>query len=274
MSVTLITGTARTDMTAFFLRIYRITAISVWLIILILWSIPYRFMGWKGRRRIGQLLHILMKGGAKILNLRIKVYGDVNNVPNGLIVSNHMGYVDIFTHGAIFPLRFTSTTEVAKWVFFGPLIMLSHPVIVNRGSRPAAKKAFRDFAKTMRHGIYLIVYPEGTSTDGKSGILPFKSTSFDAAIEGDLPVIPIITRYIEEPGDDNVCWYGDMTFLPHAWKLLGVASIDAEVYILPPVYPEGRSRKKLAAHVHDVMEESYNNITKGEGITLYSSGKI
>jgi 1-acyl-sn-glycerol-3-phosphate acyltransferase len=110
----------------------------------------------------------------------------------------------------------------------------------------------------MKRGMYLIVYPEGTSTDGKSGILPFKSTSFEAALVGNSPIIPVITRYNEVPGRPTVCWYGDMTLLPHVWQILRFPSIEAEVRFLDPIMPEGRPRKELASFVHDVMVREYS----------------
>jgi 1-acyl-sn-glycerol-3-phosphate acyltransferase len=244
-----------------FRRIYRIIALFAWLLVIIVLTIPHRFTGWRGRKKIIQLQRRWMKGAAKITGLRINLRGEVPDVETGLVVSNHLGYVDILVHGAVFPLRFTSTTAIAKWPVLGQIIALAHPVLVDRVSKPAARKALRDFAKTMKRGMYLIVYPEGTSTDGRNGILPFKSTSFEAATYGDLPIIPVLTRYRDVPGGSTVCWYGDMTLMPHLWQVLGLPKIEADVYFMPPVYPEGRSRKELAQCIHAMMDKEYRNIT-------------
>ncbi|MEA3490022.1 MAG: lysophospholipid acyltransferase family protein [Candidatus Omnitrophota bacterium] len=245
---------------AFFLRLYRFTALVLFTLFVIIWSMPYHFGGWRGRREISGLLRVWAKGIAKIIGLRIRISGDIQDVPAGLVVSNHLGYIDIITHGTVFPLRYTSTTEIAKWPVIGQMIALTHPVWVDRISRSASRKALRDFSKTMKRGMYLIVYPEGTSTDGNNGILPFKSTSFEAATFGNLPVIPVLTRYNEVPGRPTVCWYGDMTLLPHIWQVLGYPVVDAEMHVLPPVYPEGRSRKEMAEHVHEIMDREYGRI--------------
>jgi len=109
----------------------------------------------------------------------------------------------------------------------------------------------------MKHGMYLVVYPEGTSSDGKKGILPFKSTPFAAAAEEGALIFPAIIRYAEPAGEPSVCWYGDMTLLPHAWHLLQRRRIDAAVRFLEPVASAGRSRRELASHVHGVMEREY-----------------
>ncbi len=244
-----------------FRRVYKIIALFIWLGVVIILSIPHHFTGWRGRRKIVALQMLWMRGSVKIIGLRLHLHGEIPSISSGLVVSNHLGYIDILVHGSIFPLRFTSTTVIAKWPFIGQIIALTHPVWVDRTSKPVARKALRDFAKTMKRGMYLLVYPEGTSTDGKGGILTFKSTSFEAAVFGDLPVVPILTCYREVEGEPTVCWYGDMTLMPHVWQVLGMKKIEADVYFLPAVYPEGRSRKELAECVHEMMDREYRNIT-------------
>lgn len=226
------------------------------------YSTPYHFMGWKGRKKISEIVMFYFKGASRIMGLSVNLHGKPPHIPAGLVVSNHLGYLDIIVHGTLLPLRYTSTVAIAKWPLLGKIIDLSHPVLVDRTSKPAARKSFRDFAKTMKNGLYLIVYPEGTSTDGKDGIKPFKSTPFEAATFAGLPVIPILTRYREEADKPTVCWYGDMTFMPHIWKVLSLAKIEADVYFMPPIYPEGRERKELAEHVHHIMDSEYRNISK------------
>jgi 1-acyl-sn-glycerol-3-phosphate acyltransferase len=241
------------------LRAYRITALITWSIIIAVLSIPYRFIsGWRGVKKIGHYTYLWNKGIAKIINLRVKVSGAIPDVPGGLVVSNHLSYLDIITHGSVLPLRHTPKSDIAKWPILGWYIGLSRPVWIDRQSRQASKKALRDFAKTMKRGMYLIVYPEGTSTDGKSGILPFKSTSFEAAITGNAPIIPVITRYNEIPGRPTVCWYGDMTLIPHVWQVLRFPSIEAQVRFLDPIKPDGRPRKELASIVRDAMMREYS----------------
>ncbi len=224
-------------------------------------SLPNRFRGWNGRRHTSELLRFWAKGAARITGISIKTFGRTHGNVSGLVVSNHLGYVDIVVHAAIFPLRFAPSTEVAKMPVVSGIVSASNPIFVDRSSAHAAKKAVRDFAKTMKRGMCLIVYPEGTSTNGKNGILPFKSTSFDAASSGGMPVIPILTRYVEDEREPSVAWYGDMTFFSHFWKVLGKRKIEAEVYMLDLIEPGGRTRKELASFVHDVMSREYAGLS-------------
>ena len=240
----------------FLSRIYKITAFFIWSLIVMSSSIPYRFMGWEGRRKIAHLVQLWARGVAKIINLHVKTYGDAGDISSGLVVSNHLGYIDIITHGTIFPLRFTPKKEVVSWPLVGGIVSSSNPVIIDRTSKAASKNTLRNFIKTMRQGMYLIVYPEGTSTDGKRGIAPFKSTPFEAAILGKLPILPVLTRY-RGPSGNDISWYGDMKFFPHLWKILALNSIEAEVRFLPAIFPEGKTRKEMSTYVHNMMDREY-----------------
>jgi lyso-ornithine lipid O-acyltransferase len=242
----------------FIIKVIRILLLFLWTLIMVAASLPNRLRGWKGRKATSELTSIWAKGMARIAGIKIKVSGQISDLPSALIVSNHIGYIDIVVHATIFPLRFTPSTDVAKIPVVGFVTAMSNAIFVNRKSAPAARKAVRDFTKTMRKGMYLIVYPEGTSTSGKSGILPFKSTPFDAAAEGDMPILPILTRYREKPGVPTVAWYGDMTFFSHLWGVLGLRSIEAEVRFLEAIFPKKRTRKELAAVTHEAMSSEWN----------------
>lgn len=243
---------------AFLLCLYKITAILLWSVFIALLSAPYQLKGgWKNIRKISRFVQMWNKGIAKIINLRVKISGGIPQVPGGLVISNHLGYLDIITHGSVLPLRYSPKAEIAKWPVLGWYLGLSRPIWTKRESRQASKKTLRDFTKTMKQGMYLVVYPEGTSSNGKNGILPFKSTSFEAAIVGNMPILPVLTRYKESPRKPPVCWYGSMTLLPHIWQVLKLPSIEAELQFLQPVFPSGMPRKELASFVHGIMEREY-----------------
>ncbi|MBN1527008.1 MAG: 1-acyl-sn-glycerol-3-phosphate acyltransferase [Candidatus Omnitrophica bacterium] len=243
---------------AFFIRVYRIAALIIWSAIAAILSAPSQLRaGWKGVKDVSRFVYLWNKGVARIINLRVKVSGKVPSLSGGLVVSNHLSYIDIVTHGSTLPVRYSPKSDIAKWPLLGWYLALSRPIWIDRRSKQASKKALEEFAETMNNGMYLIVYPEGTSTDGKNGILPFKSTSFEAAIASNAPIIPVLTSYRQPPGEPTVCWYGDMTLLPHAWQVLGFPTIEAELRFLEPVFPEGRPRKELASLVHEVMSLEY-----------------
>ena len=199
------------------------------------------------------------RGSAEIADFELVVHGDPEQFPGGLLVSNHQGYLDILTHAAIFPIRFAPKQEMRRWPVLGPFVAQSHPIWIDRTSRQKSKDAAEEMIATLEHKINLLVYPEGTSTDGQHGLLPFKSTPFEAAAELSLPIQPTLLFYEGVPKQtEPLAWYGDQKLLPHVWRILGLKEIRMRVYVLPVVYPKsGENRKELALRVHDLMEKEY-----------------
>lgn len=244
---------------AFFRRIYRIIALFCWFFYTGSYAFFYIRGKWENTRKVSLIARLWGSGIARIIGLNIKIHGDASTFKGGLIVSNHTGYIDIITHAASFPLRFTPKADIAKWPFLGWFLALNHPIWIDRGSRRSAKKTLDEFKETMAHDIPLIVYPEGTSTDGNE-ILKFKPTLFEATVNSDIPILPVLTRYKQPEGSPTVCWYGDMSLIPHVWQILGRKRIDAELYLLAPVYPGQKSRKELAEHVYSIMNDKFKEI--------------
>ncbi len=249
-----------------FRRIFRIIALLAWLPVIGLISLPFKIGGWNSIRRVGYCARIWGRGIARIINLKVKVVGDIGKFSGGLIVSNHQGYLDIIAHAVVFPLRFSPKSDIRSWPILGWYLGISRPIWVDRSNKHKSKELLYEFIATMSHHIPLIIYPEGTSTNGQSGLLPFKSTPFAAIAETSLPIQPIVTIFDPMPDGGNVAWYGDQTLLPHLWRILSYARINVEIHLLPLVYPEGRNRKELADMVHGLIGKKYNEIMEAKGL--------
>ena len=128
------------------------------------------------------------------------------------------------------------------------------PPLLNAG---ALAKTVEEIHRTLADGVSLLIYPEGTTTDGESGMLPFKATSFATVIGTGFKIQPIITQYLRDQDNWNPAWYGDQTLLPHLWKFLGRKKTHVVVTALEPVTPlPGEDRKALAARVEKLMTEA------------------
>jgi len=222
---------------------------------------------WKVRRRVAKLSVLWGKGLAWIFGIKTRIIGDPGRINGGLIISNHTGYVDIMVHAGVWPIRFAAKSSIKYWPFIGWFISIGRPVWIDRKSVSKSKIAEKEFRDTMANDIFLLVYPEGTSTSGKDGILEFKSTPFEAAAQGDNWIMPSIIRYGDTPDGKPIAWYGDMTFLPHLWRIFGYKRIYAEITVLEPFKPEGRNRKELARLTHEKMQKEYEKIFAANDVT-------
>ena len=242
-------------------RIYRVIALFLWGSWHGIYSLPIRYL-YKEDHSISRMaLQTKYWGGGivKILGIRTIIHGSPEDYKKtgGLVVANHQSYVDVFLHASIFGLRFTPKKEIKSWPVLGWYTDMTRPIWVDRDSRQASGGLMEQFRDTLRHKVPLIVYPEGTTSDGRSGLKEFKTTPFETVCGTDIPVQPVISIYHPAPGDMHPAWYGDATFMPHLWALLGNRRSTADVYILPLIYPEGRNRKQLAKAVRDAMLKAY-----------------
>ncbi len=101
-------------------------------------------------------------------------------------------------------------------------------------------------AESLQSGVPIVLFPEGTTTDGKS-VLPFHSTMLQPAIDAGSQITPCCVSYELDDGvvEREICWWGDMPLLPHALNLLGKKTIRATVAFGEPVIATGE-RKQLA----------------------------
>lgn len=165
----------------------------------------------------------------------------------GLIVSNHLSYLDILIYSAAVGCSFVSKAEVRSWPLFGPFAKLSGTVFVWRHSATDSARAYAELTKCLRTGHPVMLFPEGTTSDGIT-VLPFRSTMFQAAIDAGVPVTPAMIHY-DPLADGNValdiCFWGEMTALPHAMKLFSKQHIECHLHF-DGVMPQDGDRKQMA----------------------------
>ena len=176
-----------------------------------------------------------------------------------LFVSNHLSYLDIEVLGSLIPGSFVAKTEVGTWPFFGALARLQRTVFVDRNRRGSADAQRDSLQSRLEAGDNLVLFPEGTSSDGNR-TLPFKSALFAAAglrIDGKpLTVQPVSLACTTLDGiplgrrlRPIYAWYGDMDLVPHLWNVVKQGQLRITVIFHPPVTLETvRSRKALADH--------------------------
>jgi 1-acyl-sn-glycerol-3-phosphate acyltransferase len=175
------------------------------------------------------------------LGIRYRCIGEAPR--NGLLVSNHLSYLDILIYGTVLPCFFVSKAEVGRWPLFGTLARAGGTLFLDRSNRTSALSVTEQVAQRLDGPAPVLFFPEGTSTDG-SHVLRFRSRLFDPAVVAGAPVTAAAIRYVIEDGtpERELCWFGDELFLPHLWKALGTAGFSAEVtFGVPKVYTDRRN---------------------------------
>lgn len=148
----------------------------------------------------------------------------------GIVASNHLGYMDVLLFSALGPCVFISKSEVKRWPVFGILATAAGTIFVDRQRTRSTAEVNRQIESAMGSGVAVVLFPEGTSSNGAT-ILPFRSALFEAAIRSGAIVTPAHVSYGIAEGcvEEDVCYWGEMYFAPHLLKLLCLDGVDAKI---------------------------------------------
>ena len=210
------------------------------------------------RAQCAQWLHESCARTLRAIDLQLEIEGALPT--RGLIVSNHLSYLDIVVLSAAVPCVFISKAEVERWPIFGRYTRWSGSVFVRRHDRADAARANESVRDALLGGVPVVLFPEGTTTDGHR-LLRFHSTMLQPAIDAAAPITPCAIAYELEDGDParEACWWGDMTFLPHLWNLLGKKTIRARIVFGEAVMAAGH-RKQLSAVLHQEVVQLHDRL--------------
>jgi len=198
------------------------------------------------------------RGVLNSLNLSYRIAGFTPS--HGLVVSNHLSYLDIVFYSAAMPCFFVSKAEVRRWPYFGAAARAGGTIFLDRTSRGSAASVVREMATRLNLPVPLLLFPEGTSTDGCE-VRRFHSGLFQSAIDTGAPVIAAAIRYV--PGDrapeSSLCWFGDAGFSSHLWKVLAAPSFTAEItFGEPQVYADRRVAAEATHECVSAMRDAKN----------------
>lgn len=209
----------------------------------------------------------------RILGIRVHVTGHVDTARPVLLVANHISWLDMSALSSVAPVCFVAKAEVRRWPFFSQLAKLQRSVFVDRTRRTMVKNQAGEIAERLAKGDNIVLFAEGTSSDGNR-VLPFRSSLFSAAtfapeaINGkslDVVVQTVVIAYTHLHGlpilrheRPLVAFYGDMAMVNHAWDVLKSGPLDVTICIDDPVpLASLRGRKELAAFSEARIRREY-----------------
>jgi 1-acyl-sn-glycerol-3-phosphate acyltransferase len=216
----------------------------------------------------------------KLFGIRVTVIGTPVQDKGVLMIGNHTSYFDILVLSSAAKVSFVAKSEVQTWPFFSTLARLQQTVFVERSRRSQTGEARNQIRDRVLQGDALVLFPEGTSSDGNC-VLPFKSALMGAAeatigtdAEGKpvhVPVQPVSVAYVGlhgmPMGRENrplFAWYGDMDLVPHLVEAVKTGPIDVVVQFHTPLtIDQAGDRKKLAALTEAIVREGQTRALRG-----------
>ena len=254
-----------------FLRAIALVGFTLAIVLAFAVAKPFRIKGW---RSLPRLWH---RTAARIIGLRIRVRGTICRDSPVLYVANHCSYLDIVALGAALKGSFVAKKDIESWPVFGMLARFQNTIFIERNPR-LARLHQDEIARRLAVGDNLILFPEGTSTDGNR-VLPFKSTLFSVvkAYQGDSPlsVQPLTLAYTRLNGlpigrvqRPLATWFGDMALGPHLWHLLKQGRVTVEIIAHPPVADNAfPTRKDLSRHCERMIRDGLQEALTGRNET-------
>ena len=189
----------------------------------------------------------------KIFGGSVKVFGEIPK--SGLLVSNHLSYLDIVVICSVTPAVFVSKAEVRRWPVFGRLATLGGTIFIQRERRLQVGEVNQEIEAALADGALVVIFPEGTSSSGEI-ILPFRASLLEPALRGGHEISTAWIHYELDDGDakSEVCYWGNHTFFPHLLNLLGKRRVRATLQF-GKFNRATDDRKELAKQLHAAVSE-------------------
>ncbi|MGW3964483.1 lysophospholipid acyltransferase family protein [Amycolatopsis sp. NPDC005003] len=214
-----------------------------------------------GRER---LLRLIFRGMLRAFGVRLDIRGgaDFLTAPAGrgaLVVNNHISWLDIVAINALRPMRALAKTEIAGWPVLGGLVRRGGSIFLDRERLTTLPATMASLAEALRTGSLVSVTPEGTTWCGlASG--RFTTATFQAAIDGGVPVRPIALRYRLADGRETSrpAFIGPESLIASLRRVAALRGLVLEIHVCPEIAPgRAETRRELAdlaeAAVHSAL---------------------
>lgn len=198
--------------------------------------------------------------------IRVHVDGGRIDPESQILISNHLGYLDIISFLKLSSMNFVSKADVEKWPLVGWLADSAGTLFLNRDKKSDIPKVLNSFEEILDSGSRVIFFPEGTSSGGHD-VLPFHSSLFHLAAKNEwriqtLAIYFKIPEECEGEASERVCYWGDMEFVDHFKQMILLPRIDCHIYINDSIYC-GKNRKLLAAELNQVVSDNLDKLKSG-----------
>lgn len=229
---------------------FRVIAILLWTLFVhnFFVDIPRLF---SNRKRWPYPVHLWAKGLAWLMGIKIHRKNEMPFPMGDVVISNHMGFLDVPIMASIFPAVFMIKAEAKNVFYFGGALSRHGHFFVDREDKTSLRKAAAALLKFSNDFCRIIIFPEGKATSGAER-LPFKPGAFAMAKKLDKTVQPCVIDYL--PDRQLHKWDVTKKTIPQLMELFGKRRIDVSIEFFPCEKVEG-DIKDYAKKWHDIMEK-------------------
>ena len=177
----------------------------------------------------------------------MQVSGAARHEP-GLVVANHVSWLDVVAICAARPALFVCKAEIAAWPAIGWLLRGAGMIFIRRQSFRGVWRLNLELRARFMEEQTVAAFPESTTTEGPD-VLPFKPGLFQPAVERALPVYPMAIAY----SSGAAAFIGEMTFVESLLAVAAAPALVVQLALLPPLETRGRKRREVAERACNVI---------------------
>lgn len=185
-----------------------------------------------------------------IVGLRISQTGKPSG-HYGLLVCNHISWLDIIVLGRYFPAYFVAKSDIMNWPVIGYLAKQGGTIFIRRGDKQQVKATAEVMAWHLKQKSMVIAFPEGTTTNGED-VLPFHASLFQPALLTKSAIHVVALQYAGA-AKALAPFIGEETFIPHLIKMLSMEKIDVHIEFISSINVSGKSRLSLSNEARELI---------------------
>lgn len=211
--------------------LYRAPAALLWTLFVHYFFIRIPQLFNKNKRYLGAL-RLWGAGFAWLMGVRIHKKNKLPMPMGDLVISNHMGFLDIPILLASFPAVFVIKVELGRAFFFGKRLHHQGHIFVVREDNASRSSAGKELMRALKTGDRVIVFPEGRGSPGAKR-LPFAPGSLAVAERLKKTVQLCIIDYL--PDRRMLEWDVNRAIFPQLVDLFGRFRTHVSIEYLPAV---------------------------------------
>lgn len=210
--------------------------------------------GWKLSWYLPRWWH---RVAVRLMGIRVILHGRLDNHRPLMLAVNHSSWKDIVILSSLADVVFIAKSEVRDWPIFGWLARWQRTIFIERERRRQTGEQVNEVAKRLADGEIVVLFAEGTTSDGNR-VLDFKSSLFGAAASalsasptGVVSIQPVAIAYthangvpLGRYGRPLAAWPGDTELTPHLMGVLKEGALDVQVCFGEPVIYDAKSDRK------------------------------
>lgn len=234
-----------------FARIWAVWGIVIFIITFLIFFLPSMLAYLFSDEKKGQVYFISVSRWW--MNIWLPLIGCPVSITGREHFKKKENYVVVFNHNALLDVPLSAPyvpganktiakASFAKVPLFG-LFYKRGSILVDRKNEKSRIQSYEQMKRTLRAGMHMCIYPEGTRNRTTAPLKQFYDGAFKLAVDTQKPIIPCIITGTKKAMPVHKTFY----LLPAALSM----------QFLAPISPEGMDAKTLKEKVFTVMLEAY-----------------